>query len=299
MNIFSVLDTSDAEDEVVQKVNKKKETTNEKQAVATKPASSNKPQSAKPRDTKNDEVKASTGADDTRERKDDNRGGRPRGKEGVRRGDKHHGATEGEKARRPKREFERRSGTGRGKEVSRGGRGPYGFGNVEQEAHDAEKDPSKAELTAADNAEDVAEPEGESTPVEPEVEEVPTLSFDDFMRMREESRSNSSVLTAARAPRQVNLESQFAGLTTKEDKEYEQADQKASKVSNSKKDQRSTNKTQLLDVQFKFEANNYQQRQGGRRERENFTNKGGRFGGRTRKPRDAPAPLNSGDFPSL
>lgn len=151
------------------------------------------------------------------------------------------------------------------------------------------------------------EPEGESTEVVQEVEETPSLSFDDFMRMREEARMNSTVLSASRAPRQVNLESQFSGLTTKED-ELEGADSKMSKSTGQKKDQRSTNKTQLLDVQFKFEAANNFQRQGGRRERDNTAGRGGRFGGRaesgrfggrTRKPRDTPAPLNSGDFPSL
>jgi hypothetical protein len=63
-----------------------------------------------------EEVKAANPAPatvqtDTREKKDDNRGGRPRGKEGFRHGDKHHGVEEGK--RPPKREFDRRSGTGR------------------------------------------------------------------------------------------------------------------------------------------------------------------------------------------
>ena len=47
--------------------------------------------------------------------KDNNRGGRPRGKDGQRRGEKGASRPSGgeESGRRPKREFERRSGTGR------------------------------------------------------------------------------------------------------------------------------------------------------------------------------------------
>jgi hypothetical protein len=55
---------------------------------------------------------APTGDNEPKEKKDDNRGGRPRGKEGFRHGDKHHGA-EDENRRPPKRDFDRRSGTGR------------------------------------------------------------------------------------------------------------------------------------------------------------------------------------------
>ena len=241
--------------------------------------------------------KAATASEDVKERKDDNRGGRPRGKEGFKRGEKQHGNVENDKPRRPKREFERRSGTGRGKEVSRGGRGPYGFGNVEQEAHDAEKDPAKAEVAAVtENVDDTAEPEPESAEITPEVEETPTLSFDDFIKQREEARASSSLLSAPKQVRSVNVETQFAGLTTKADEDEETSKQE--KNSAAKKDQRSTTRTQVLDVQFKFETPNYQ-RNTGRRENTREFNKGGRFGGKTHKPRDAPTPLSSGDFPSL
>lgn len=61
------------------------------------------------------ENKASANPEGDSKGKDDNRGGRPRGKEGFKRGEKHHGnsTAENDKPHRPKREFERRSGTGR------------------------------------------------------------------------------------------------------------------------------------------------------------------------------------------
>lgn len=76
-----------------------------------------------PAKTTNDKVKAPKATEAEGEvQKDNNRGGRPRGKEGSRHGEKQHNkekpqeGQEGEKAnkaRRPKREFDRRSGTGR------------------------------------------------------------------------------------------------------------------------------------------------------------------------------------------
>lgn len=309
MNIFSVLDTSDGEEEVQLK---KKDSATENEAKKQQSVkSSAKPQSqSKARESKVEqvEVKPAVNPDtETKEKKEDNRGGRPRGKEGFRRGEKHHGAInpENEKPRKPKREFERRSGTGRGREVSRGGRGPYGFGNVEQEALDAEKDPAKVEVETpvenSGNLEDVVEPEVESADIVPEVEEPVTISYDDFIKKREEARANSALLSALKARTvQADIQSVKAG-------EEETDAGKAAKASTVKKDQRSSNKTQLFDVQFKFENSN-DQRFNGRRDREfNYkggrefnNNKGGRFSGRTRKPKEpAPAPLNNVDFPSL
>jgi cytoskeletal protein RodZ len=180
--------------------------------------------------------------------------------------------------------------------LSRGGRGPYGFGNVEQEAQDAEKDPAKAE---GENVDDAAEPEAESAEVAAEPEEPPTLSFDDFIKQREEARANS----AAFAPKSVRTvtDSQFAGLQSKPDLEDE-ANKAAAAAAAAKKDQRSTQKTQLLDVAFKFESQRDTRFTNDRRGRgdRDFSKGGrgrGRGGGRGRG--SAPAPLNSGDFPSL
>jgi hypothetical protein len=205
----------------------------------------------------------------------------------------------------------------RGREVSRGGRGPYGFGNAEQEALDAEKDHTKTEEAAAsENVDAAAEPEQESAEVADVEEEAPTLSYDDFMKKREESRASS--LFAPKNVRTVNAATQFAGLTSKKDEEEEEERLKAAAQ---KKDQRSTQKTQVLDVSFKFESANNDQRMGGRGGRD--FNRGGRGdsnhsdrdfsrggrgrgnrGGRgqpDRRPRsnNVPAQLNSGDFPSL
>jgi len=327
-NIFAVLDTSDAEDEVVQK-NTAGKTKKAKEDSApqndAKKQQTGKPAKAQPQNKPTKEEPKPAAPAENESRKDDNRGGRARGKEGVKRGDKYHQAEGGNK-QRPKREFERRSGTGRGREVSRGGRGPYGFGNAEQEAIDAEKNPANAEANGQpENADDAVEPEGESAEVVEEAEEPATLSYDDFMRQREEARASSALLASAKNVRTVNVETQFAGLTTKADNEDDESKGKVSSAN--KKEQRSSNKSQILDVSFKFENASENRSYGKRREfpeggreggrgrgregpREGGRgrgrdNRGPREGGRgrgreNRGPRDAPgATLNSVDFPSL
>lgn len=164
---------------------------------------------------------------------------------------------------------------------------------MNQEAQEAEKNPASADVVTGEEETGVEEEKAEPEPQDS------TISFDDFLRKREESRLSSALLAPAKATRVVDVQSQFAGLTTKEDSGDTYIAGKNSKaVSGSKKDQRSTTKAQVLDVAFRFESTApvFERR------RENDS-RGGRGGGRSRPQnnrRSAPTnAFNGGDFPSL
>lgn len=83
----------------------------------------------------------------------------------------------GNATRQPKREFDRHSGTGRGREVSKGGAGRHAWGNP--------KDP-KTELeneTAATGSNDAADRPAESQE-EPIAQLPPTYTMEEFARMK-------------------------------------------------------------------------------------------------------------------
>lgn len=272
MNFFSVLDESDNEEER-KVVPTKKGTTAPAPAAAKKDAPAPKKDTApakkdapktgkaveekpKSKDTKPSKASAPAADGEKETTKDDNRGGH---RHRERHGEKQYGEKkpEGEK-RAPRREFDRRSGTGRGREVSRGGRGAFGAGNPAQDALDAEKNPKAAIEGVIDGAvvegetEEVAAVE-EVTPAEPE---PVTFSLDDFYKQREEARQRLAELTGAPAPiRTVDKEKEFAGLTTVAAGELENyLGSNTAKAEAARKDQRSTGKSVVLNVGFKFQA---------------------------------------------
>ncbi len=194
----------------------------------------------------------------------------------------------------------------RGREVSKGGRGSFGFGNPAQDAQNAEKDPNSAEAPteAVEGAEESAEPEVVAEP------EPVTYSLDEFLEKRNAARQ---VLLSNETKVRVVDQSSLAGLSRKEDVgETTYMPVKASKVDASKKDQRSTGKTQVLDVAFKFAAIQVDEERGGRggrgdsRGRGEGRGRGGRGGGRgdnnSRPAAGSKGPatvFNNTDFPSL
>lgn len=278
-NIYALLDESDNEEDrkVPQKKtpagSNKKETAAKKEAPKKDNAKNDKKskgENSAPANNSKSHANSSKGPaavdPDSDAGKDNNRGGRPRGKEGQRRGE-HKGGHGGDNRgdRRPKREFERRSGTGRGREVAKGGRGAYGAGNPAQDAQEAEKDPSAAEPPvegAEDNAEETAEPEVEEEP------EEPTYTLDEYMERRNEARVKAAALVGNVKERKVTKDSsEFAGLKSVETVDGEGLEYlpgKVSKAEAGRKDQRSTGKNALLDVGFKFES---QQSDGYRKDR--------------------------------
>lgn len=234
--------------------------------------------------------------------KENLRGGRPRGKGREHKGGRGGEQGEGER-RRPKREFERRSGTGRGREVSRGGRGAFGLGNVEQDAHDAEKHPHEAK--------DVLEPVEPQTdgPAEESVPEPEPAVFtlDQFMQKREQARAKlHEVLGPIDHPvRKVDKVAEFGNMEPKNDTDLDAyIPGVKGKKEQGKKEQRCTGKAQVLDLGFQFKAPQPEFRPRERTERPEREQRGGRGGrgeGRrheTKKVSEAPV-FNTQDFPSL
>ena len=158
--------------------------------------------------------------------------------------------------------------SGRG-ELHRGGRGPFGAGNVKQDALEAEKNPALAEPEiepvdepapvadeeVADAAEEEAAPGGWTADPEPEPQpevepEPPTFTLDEYNERQKEARARVLAKVEARPERTVDLNAaDYSGLTVKA-KEDLGADG-AGKV---KKEAKVKQEQQLLDVSFKFPA---------------------------------------------
>lgn len=299
MNIYSLLDESDDEKpkSTTENKTKPKDAASKNTAsktVTKKPAEKTKEivgSNTKPTKTPTDKPKLpSNGAssapaetvDESEKGKDNNRGGRPRGKDPHKRGGRGGGGVDAaggadDSHRRPKREFERRSGTGRGREVSKGGRGAFGAGNVAQDAQEAEKDPNAA-VVAVDIVDGEVAAE-ETEPVEETEPEPETFTLDEFMEKRNEARKKALELMGDAKPvRSVNKDADFAGLKSVEESELENyipaKNTKASIAENARKDQRSTGKNKIVDVGFKFEVQN--------NDRDDRGYGGGRGGGRGR-----------------
>lgn len=315
MNMFACLDDSDNEETPVQKIIPKKEDKASKKDSAAKKepvapaapsASSNnktpKVESAvapkkkegdadrKPKDsTRKENAPAAVNevvlkaADVDGVAKDENRGGRKNGKPERRRGDNENG--------------ERRDTTGRSGAQKKGGRGAYSFGNVNEEARVAENNPEAAiqsvtDLVTASETEDVT-----AVPDEPEVPPEPvviTLTFDEAIAKRNEARANAEYFGEIKNVRAVDA-SDLPGKVVVQEKEEEQLIGMA-KVAKSARhsNQRSTTKTQVLELGFKAptpDQGGYEDRRGpreGRGEGRGFTPRegGGRGEGRGFTPRE-------------
>jgi hypothetical protein len=287
MNFFAVLDDSD--DENVTKQVPKKTAKKEAAPEATKPApkstAASKPARGKPngeaRDTRgkpkqdSDDFKARTEPDSV-VKKEDQRGGHHKGGKGDReRRPRDNGAVD----KRGKREYDRKPSSNRNLDQRKEGRGPHSFGNVSQEAQEAEKDPSKAEVDAEDEAVegDVAPAWGAEEEPEPEAEPEPTtFTFDDYMAKRNEGRANKDIFGELEVRRDVETidlnkvkdgydQMTFIGAeATKGKKEVEK-----------KMTQRALQKTKVVDVAFKAAEQPREEREYTRRD-----DRGGRGGDR-------------------
>lgn len=312
MNIFSILDDSDNEESVKPKAPAKVAKDDKKPVVGAPPKkdsgngkNAGQAKDRKPKDKK--DVKGAVADEAVENAKPNPRGGKGQGKDHRKpkdKGDNPDG----------KRTFDRRSGTGRGREVSRGGRGPYGLGNDKQDALEAEKDPASAEspIDVDDGDEDpVVSAEAE----EPEAE---TFTMDQFMAKRAEARAAASGVLATGKVRTVTKD-ETAGLT-KGGEELTDfwAQTKGIKGDQKGKDQRSNSKNISLNVGFKFEkpderddrdqgrgkgrggkGEGRDRRDGGRgdgrgRGRDNARGRGGRG-----RPQTVFNPTSQTDFPTL
>lgn len=178
--------------------------------------------------------------------------GAGRGRGGGGRG----GRGRGEKTGKPVKHegFDRHSGTGRGKEVSKSGSGKGNWGNPKEEAEHAEKE--HLEDVAAAAAETPADDE-EHAPgavVDEVVQEVvepetPTFTLDQYLAQRDSARSNSEIFGAF-SVRPVDA-SGFSGMKTKEESDDTFIALGTAKPSKKKEqNQRSAKNSVVLDVGF-------------------------------------------------
>lgn len=175
-----------------------------------------------------------------------------------------------------KRQFDRRSGTGRGKEVAKNGAGGANWGSDKLEALKGEKhiagDADIPEENVDENAEEVVE-----EPAEPE----PTVfTLDEYnKRKAEQQRADSEAFQEVQI-REVAAD--FGGMKTKDKDELTDFMILGSaKAAKGKKDQRSTSKQVVLDVAFSTAPAEQQDRDRDRRSGDRDRNRGGdRAGGR-------------------
>jgi plasminogen activator inhibitor 1 RNA-binding protein len=206
-------------------------------------------------------------------------------------------------ARDGKRAYDRRSGTGRGKEIKKGGGGARNWGNDKNEARKAEGTVNEGEEAAATEPkpeETEAAPQGseEAAAPAPEVveEEDKTMTLEEYM----ESKRNPDS-TAFKPFAEKELVNEFAGkasVKAVEEDFLKMGGGKSLRKKGSKKDQKAT-----LDVGFKVSSSDDPRRDDRRGDRRG--GRGGRGprsgGGRGRGGRQGGA-INVADvnsFPSL
>lgn len=205
------------------------------------------------------------------------------------------GTTAGEHRAHARRHNNDITGRGGGKEGSRGGRGPGGWGSPEEEARQAEKDPS---VVLAEGEED-----GEGNDADEVVEEVPTVfGFEEAMARRNEARANSELFGATKE-RTVEVDTKLKAFVKEENPQFVGKEVKAVT-----KAQRSANKAALaasftVSSAPEFvprERDNNGGRGAGRGGRgEGRGGRGGRGEGRGRGAPRTSAKLNTDDFPAL
>lgn len=199
MNPFAALESDDDEDFVKVQSSKKTDSKGSKKPTQTqqKPAATTVATSSDNGNANKTSGRGGGGRGDTRNK------GRGAGRGGKETGDRKNG----------KREYDRRSGTGRGSEVAKGGAGKGGWGTNEDEIAHQRKELESVESTTAEanTTNKAAVQEEPEEPVEPE---KPTFTLDEFLAKRDASRQSSSVFSSMEV-RQVTED--FKGLKTKDD----------------------------------------------------------------------------------
>ncbi|CAH0517034.1 unnamed protein product [Peronospora belbahrii] len=285
-NIFAALD-SDEED--TPRVNKKATSTLSANVALNKPAAGNK---------KSGNKRVPVG-DKPRSPNDGSRAPRERGDRGDR-GDRVDRGGRGDRGRGhrgPRREHERRSGTGRGKESIKQGGGAHNWGN--------KADPNEQLVEAAfqEGAKPVSDEEAAADEVAPEEEEEEEvqLTLDEYLEKQKSSRSGD--LFAEVEVRQVTNQFSSATQITKEGKTPDFIDSQYEKVYSKKTSGRK--KQVITDVGFRLEkperfTRDFDSSRGGRGGRGGRGARGnGRTGGRGGHGANVPNVTDMSAFPSL
>ncbi|KAG2763258.1 hypothetical protein PC129_g332 [Phytophthora cactorum] len=271
-NFFAALDS---DDEDTPRVNKKATPPPSAPVTLNKPAAGNK---------KSGNKKAPVG--DKKESRGPREGGRAPRERGER----------GRGNRGPRREHERRSGTGRGKETSKQGGGARNWGNK------ADPNEQLAEAAVQEGAKPASDEEAaeEATVEEAEEEEV-QLTLDEYLAKQKSSRSGE--LFADVEVRQVANEFSSAVQITKEGKTPDFMDSQYEKVYSKKTSGRK--KQVITDVGFRSEkperfTRDFDSTRGGRGNRGGRGARGnGRTGGRGGRGANVPNVTDMNAFPSL
>lgn len=181
-------------------------------------------------------------------------------------------------AREGKRTFDRRSGTGRGKETKKGGGGARNWGSDKQEAKKAEGHINENEAVENVPAEAVEEPVVEEV-VE---EEDKTMTLEEYLASKKASAGDS--LFGSKKERSIEEGNEFAG---KEPAKFVEEDFLVLGAAKTQKQKKEKKEVQRLDVNFRVSSGEKPSRdddrrggRGGRGER-----RGGGRGGRGEKGR--------------
>ncbi|CEG48067.1 Predicted RNA-binding protein [Plasmopara halstedii] len=297
-NMYAALDS---DDEDTPRVSKKVTPPPSAPVALNNPAAGNKKAANKkaPVGDKKETRGPREGGRGTRERGERSEGGRGPRERGERseggRGPRERGerSERGRGNRGPRRDFERRSGTGRGKETSRQGGGAHNWGN--------KADPTEqlAEADLQEGAKLVSDEESpEELPVEEQEEEEVQLTLDEYLEKKKSSRSGE--LFAEVEVRQVSNEFSSAVQITKEGKTPDFMDSQYEKVYSKKTSGRK--KQVITDVGFRTEkperfTREFDSSRGGRGGRGARGN--GRSGGRGGRSANVPNVTDMSAFPSL
>jgi plasminogen activator inhibitor 1 RNA-binding protein len=176
--------------------------------------------------------------------------------------DHHHPAGAADAGANPKkRQFDRKSGTGRGKEVAKGGAGGANWGSDKLEALGAEKHIAGDAEVAKETVEVV-----EVEVAEPVAPEPTVFTFDEYTKRRSEvAKTNTDAFNEVKL-REVTAD--FGGLKAASKEEGASfIALGAAKTARGKHDQRSGSKTVVLDVAFKAPPSQEQEERSERRDR--------------------------------
>lgn len=287
-NIYAALDS---DDEDTPRVSKKVTPPPSAPVALNKPAAGNKKSANKktPLGDKKETRGPREGGRGQRERVERSEGGRGPRDRGER-------SERGRGNRGPRREFERRSGTGRGKEASRQGGGAHNWGNKADPAEQL------AEADLQEGAKPVSDEENaEEVPVEEQEEEEVQLTLDEYLEKQKSSRSGE--LFAEVEVRQISNDFTSAMQITKEGKTPDFMDSQYEKVYSKKTSGRK--KQVITDVGFRTEkperfTREFDSSRGGRGGRGGRGARGnGRTGGRSNRDANAPNVTDMSAFPSL
>jgi len=226
----------------------------------------------------------------------------PRGQKGGPRPDRgYERRRTGDQDQRPqKREYDRHSGTGRGKEVSKGGAGKGNWGSIEEEAEGASAQGSAAEVAAIEDVkkegeEATTEPAAPAEAAEAAEPEPAVRTLDDYLNQRKKVAAALPTMRKAGEGEDSSAIKGFVPFTRTEETLFA-----VDKVNKDKKKEtkESTEKKVSADQVLKFQEKERREREGGDRR----GGRGGARGGNQGKRGGNASSFNIGDqsaFPTL